>query len=253
MNRKNIYFILATMVIASMAFFIVRQRSLKELQSDNETLQRQIEAPGGGAGSEAVTEIPSTNSAVALSVDEKAELLRLRAQVQSLRSDATEASNRVVGLNRPPVRTAARGGNPSAELDQSRNAFIEFTRTPAYRNADQLAKALQQYLLQHAGQVPLDLAVLESPGNATLAEGTIQRFELVRTGTIVENPDLAPYVLIAHEKEPIQLPDGKWVRFYLQANGGLTIAGPLPNKPPLDDSDFIRHMEEFGKQKVQPK
>ena len=241
------------MAIASMAFFVVRQRSLSELRSDNEALQRQIEAPGGGGGSEAVTETLSTNSAVALSVEEKAELLRLRAQVQSLRSDVAEASNRVAALNRPPARTAARSGNPSAELEQNRNAFVEFTRTAAYRNADQLAKALQQYLLQHAGQVPLDLAVLESPGNAALAEGTIQRFELVRTGAIVENPDLAPYVLIAHEKEPLQLPDGKWVRLYIQANGGLTIAGPLPNKPPLDDSDFIRHQEELGKQKVHAK
>jgi hypothetical protein len=59
--------------------------------------------------------------------------------------------------------------------------------------------------------------------------------------------------LIAHEKEPAQLPDGKWVRLYIQANGGLTVAGPLPNKPPLDDSSFIRQMEETVKQKARAK
>ena len=175
-------------------------------------------------------------------------------QIRPLLDEALDQlgpADRVAALNPAPTRAPARSSGTSAELERSRNEFFAFTETAAYRNADQLAKAVQTYLRQHQGQVPGDLAMLESPGHAPFAEGTSQRFELVRTGTVVENSNLAPYLLIAHEKEPSQLPDGKWVRLYLQANGGLTTMGPLPNKPPLDDSGFIRQQEELGKQKTQ--
>jgi hypothetical protein len=236
-----------------MAFFIVRQRALSELRSDNESLRQQMETQSNGVRSGAVIEVPSTNSAAALSVEEKTELLRLRGQVPSLRSDAAEASNRVAGLAPTRTPTAASARNVSPEEQKNRNVIGEFVRGEPYRSANKLARSVQVYLLQHAGKIPEDLATVPAAEDNSFTDETVKRFELVRTGSVAGNPDMAPYLLIAHEKEPIQLPDGKWVRLYIQANGGLTIAGPLPNKPPLDDSDFIRHMEEFGKQKVQPK
>jgi hypothetical protein len=250
--KNGVYSLTTLVVVAAAACFVLRQRALSEIRSANESLREQVKTEGGGARPEVAAEVSSTNSALPLSAEERNELLRLRGQISSLHSEATAASNRVAGLARPMVVAGDRKVSPQMQKD--RDAFRAFMETPYYQNANRLAQAVRIYRLQHGGRIPEDLSAVLAPDTNSFTEETVKRFELIRTGVVIsEDLEITPYELIAHEKEPAQLPDGKWVRLYIQANGGLTVAGPLPNKPPLDDSSFIRQMEETVKQKARAK
>ena len=247
--NKSIYFATACVVLALAALFMARQGTLIDFRAANHSLRQQIDSQSGPERSVPRMEI-TPDAPDALGADERNELLRLRGQVPQLRSAVADASNRIAALARIEARTAAAGVQVSGGVTTASASIEAFTRSEPYRNANALAKAVQTYLRQHAGQIPGDLAAVQVPGNAALADGTIQRFELVRTGKIEEDPLVTPYLLIAHEKEPWQMPDGRWVRLYIQANGGLTIIGPSPNRPAVDDSDFVRNTEKWGRERA---
>jgi hypothetical protein len=248
--RKSIYFLVA-MGLGVLAAFFVRQRTLNELQSENESQRQQIEAQGSNGISR--TAIAPVATAATLTAEEQSELLRLRGQVPQLRSEASEASNRLAGLGQVRPSVVAGGSDRSAQAGSARREFEVLRETALYQSANNLAHAVGAHMLQNGGKIPDDLAAVPAPDKNSFDAETVRRFELVRSGTVTDNPEMTPYTLIAHEKEPTQLPDGKWVRFYIQANGGLTVAGPLANKPPQDDSSFIRQVEENGRKSVRAK
>jgi hypothetical protein len=237
MSRK-IILPLAAALLAVAAVFLVRQHALSELQTANESLRWQIEVQNKSAGLEPVASVPAAESTNILSAAERNELLRLRNQVPFLRSEVNTVSNRVAEVNRPPPpqRPPAAGPRPASDAQSPMGLFLE---SQTYRRAQTLAGALHKYLQENGWQMPDDLAQL--PAAAALPEGTIQGFELIRKGLVSDDPSGAPYLLLAREKEPRQLSDGRWIRLYIQGNGGLTIVGPLPNKP--DDSEFLRALE----------
>jgi hypothetical protein len=251
--KNGVYSLTTLVVVAAAACFVLRQRALSEIRSANESLREQVKTQGGGARPEVAAEVYSTNSALPLSAEERNERLRLRGQISSLHSEATAASNRVAVLiqSRP---APGPGQKTSTAAEKNREAFREFTASPYFQSAHQLAQAVRAYRAQHGGKTPENLSAVTVPDTDAFSENIVGRFELIRnSGPISEDPEIASFVLIAHEKDAVQLPDGNWVRLYILANGGLSIVGPLPNKPPSDDSNFIRQMEETVKRKTQAK
>jgi hypothetical protein len=83
--------------IASFACWTACQRSLKELLAGNESLRRQLETPVPPSAPQA----PQTNTSARLSQEESLELLRLRGQLQPLRREWKDLSNRVATLTVP--------------------------------------------------------------------------------------------------------------------------------------------------------
>ena len=231
----------AAVVLALACRFAVSQRALNEVRSENESLRQQIEAQTNAVASETPAETPAAITATALTVEEKHELLRLRGQVPTLRRDVAEASNRIAG----PTPTERQGKNAHAdmtpELRKENEALVAFMDSDAFRSADELARALRLYLQEHGGQIPTDLSAVLSPGNSAVPEGAVQRFELLRTGAITDDAPGLAYVVVAREKTLQQLSDGRWVRLFIRANGGLSVIPVSPDNP--DESEFLRNME----------
>jgi hypothetical protein len=71
------------------------QRTLNELRAANLSLQRQVEARAGAPDPAPASESPAPNPVAALTPQEQNELLRLRGQIQPLRQELTNISNRL--------------------------------------------------------------------------------------------------------------------------------------------------------------
>jgi hypothetical protein len=71
------------------------QRALDELRAANLLLQRQVEARAGAPDPAPASEAPSPNPVAALTPQEQSELLRLRGQIQPLRQELANISNRL--------------------------------------------------------------------------------------------------------------------------------------------------------------
>jgi hypothetical protein len=235
--------------LAFTAFLVARQSALKELRAGNETLRRQFESQTNLVPSPSAADNSSTDSATPLSAEEKSELLRLRGQFPSLRSQLADASNHVVSLSQPHAPNTAQEGQVSLRVQQENLVMEDFMRSEAFLSARALSKAVQTYIQEHDGQLPENLAAVQLPGDRDVAEQTIRRFELVRSGTITDDPSMLPYLLVAREREPIQLPDGRRLYLFIQANGGLTINGYLPGAPG-PGPDIVRATEEQGRRRM---
>jgi len=225
MRNKIAYFLLITALVVVMAF-VARQRTLKGLRAGNESLRQQINTPAATPESAGLTESLSTNSVTQLSSAERRELIRLRGQIQPLRGELQDMSNRVALLNQPRPRSGpAQTKEMPPERQAGMQAEIDFRGSEPFTSAIGLAFAMRKYLDEHAGELPADLTKAEALANPSLPEGVGLRYELMRSGTVPAEGE--SYSLIAREKEARQLTDGKWVRIYLHANGGTSLAGPM--------------------------
>lgn len=99
----------------------VRQRTLNELRAGNQSLREQLDAQSSAPAAEPPPAAQSTNLVVALSADERTELLRLRGQILPLRRELQEMSNQVVTLSQPaaqPASTQTKQLPPSEQSDR---------------------------------------------------------------------------------------------------------------------------------------
>lgn len=246
--RHKIEYFLLTAAIAMAAFsFVARQRTLNKLRAGNESLLQQINEQAVPPASVPATRSQSTNAVAQLSPDERRELLRLRGQIQPLRGELQDRSNRVAMLNQPrPRSVTTQAGKTSAEPPPKVQEKIAYMQTEGFKGAQRLADALRVYMAEHAGELPHKLTEVEALAHPSLPEGLSQRFELTRSGMVPE--EARPYTFIAREKEPQQLPNGKWVRIYISAKGYASISGP--SEPQPDWSEVERLAEARGKQRA---
>jgi hypothetical protein len=220
MKKIGFFLLVAAAVIA---VFVARQLALNKVKDNNESLRQRINAQTSESATDLPMALQSTKPIVALKPHERSELLRLRGQIQLLHRELQEMSNRVVILAQPSVQRAPAQTNQLLPSEQSdRKAEIQvmntFTRTEPYKNARILSIALRDYLKAHSGELPDDLAKVDSP----LQQSVSERFELMRSGRIPE--EARPYTLVAREKQPHQMEDGRWFRIYLRADGASVTA-----------------------------
>lgn len=94
--------------IISVAFSLASgQRALNELRAANLSLQRQVEARAAAPNPGPASEAPPTNFVAALTPQEQSELLRLRGQMQPLRQELMDISNRLSSVTPPKTPAAA--------------------------------------------------------------------------------------------------------------------------------------------------
>jgi hypothetical protein len=244
MNKQIGYLLLAT-TTAVIILFAARHRALSRLRAGNASLQQQLDSQAVATVPEPATAGPSTNSIAQLNPDELSELLRLRGQISPLRRELQDMSNRVVMLSQPkrvaPVQARQMTPERQAEM-QTTHAFMQ---SEPFTSAMSLAGALKEYLKTHAGELPDDLAHVAALARPPLSEDVSRRFELMQAGIVPE--EARSYTFVAREKEARQLPDGKWVRIYIQADGGTSIAGPAETP---DWPGWERFHEAMGKQRA---
>ena len=251
--KNKIWFCVFPLTVLVAAAFIARQRTLNEVRAGNESLRQQINAQRSVPMAEPPPAVQSTNPVVALNLDEHTELLRLRGKIQPLRRGLQEMSNRVVTLAQPAIQRASTQTKQLPPPQPSdRNAEIQvmntFMRSEPYRNARDFNIALGDYLKAHSGEIPDDLVKVETSSRSSLPQGVSERFELIQSGKIPE--EALSYTLVAREKEPQQLTDGRWIRIYLRADGGTTTA-TLRSASKSDWKAWERSNEAFMKKQAQ--
>lgn len=214
----------ATAVVLWGVFLGKRQVGLGVLRAENHALRQQAEASSATTPPSVAppTPIPAI---LPLTASERMELLRLRGEVQPLRDEL-----RALTQTRPaPAKGVVQSSPPPERPPRPSNPEVrEILSGPEMSASFALAQALHRHLREHEGELPEDLAVMESQGAASIPQGTAGQFEWVRRDRIPE--EARSYTLVAREKSPRQLSDGAWVRIYLIANGGVALAGPSPTE-----------------------
>lgn len=254
MKNKVWYGLLTATGLVAMVL-CVRQRTLNELRAGNEALRQQFNAQTPETAAGATLVVTSTNPVVALSPDERMELLRLRGQFLPLRRELQEMSNRLTSLAQPAPRrvsTKTKQFHAPEEIDRiaETERFNAYMRTEPYMNARSLNTALGDYLKAHSGEIPDDLAKVEASARSPLPHDVSERFELIRSGKVSE--EALTYTFVAREKEPQQLKDGKWQRLYLGADGG-THSPTIGSAKKSDWENWERYWEAFLKKQAQQK
>jgi hypothetical protein len=233
----------------------LRQPILNQLRAGNQSLRQQLEAQAPVPVAEQTPPARSTNPVIALSPVERTELLQLRGQILPLRRELQEMSNHVATLAQPAIQRASKQTKllPLPEhIDRKAETEVmnAFMLGEPYSNARSFNKALGDYLKAHAGELPDNLAVVETSARSPLPQGVSERFELMRNGRIPE--EALSYTLVAREKEPQHLADGRWARSYLRADGGTcTATFESASKP--DWKGWERSTETIMKMQAQQK
>lgn len=245
MRNKIAYFLL-TNAIALVVIFVARQRHLNELRVDIESLHRRIDAHALTPVSPIASELQSTNAVSKLNQEERWELLRLRGQIEPLRSELEAVSNRVTMRDQPRSRRVARGGDKSSQETSVLEEQFAYAQTEDFKRAERLGKALHFFILAHAGELPQNLSEVKAFANPSLTDGLLQRFELTQSHLTPDQAESDP--IIARETEAEQLPSGKWVCIQITAKGHVVVTGPSENKP--DCSEVERFAKARAKQRA---
>ena len=225
--KTRIWYCLFIGAVLTGAVVWVRQPILNQLRASNQSLRQQLDAQAPVPVAEQTPPDRSTNPVIALSPVERTELLQLRGQILPLHSELQAMSNRVATLAQPAIQHASKQSKPLPHPEQiDRKGETEvmnaYMRSEPYRNGRNFNKALGDYLKAHAGELPDNLAIVETSARSPLPQGVSERFELMRTGRISE--EALSYTLVAREREPQHLADGRWARSYLRADGGTCTA-----------------------------
>jgi hypothetical protein len=213
-------------LIGAILTLAARRGTLHDLEIVNESLRQ-----GTDSLPQPVAPRPEQSSADAdqLNPDERAELLRLRGQILPLQQEIRDISNRIeraTALSSADQIRILQTNTQTAEMAQKQRAQSQaaqafFQSEPVhtlYRNAAALGQKLQKYLRENNGQLPQDLSILD---------GAPDGFELMRSGSLRQEEEEG--ALVARQKNPVQTPDGKWVRLYVRADGAAVAAARPTN------------------------
>ena len=250
MSKRIRYFLFAT-IMAVMIFLAVRHRTLSNLRTSNASLQHQLDSQATAKMNASATTGHATNSVVQLNPEERTELLRLRGQMLPLHRELQDLSNRIAMLSQPKRVASVQASQTTPERQAEMQAMQTFMQSEPFSSAMSLAAAMKEYLKIHDGELPDDLAHVAALARPPLSEDVSQRFELMRAGIVPE--EARSYTFVAREKEARQLPDGKWVRVYVQANAAVSVAGPVAQPDWLGWERFHEAMDKQRARKEQRK
>jgi hypothetical protein len=232
-TRPDVLF--GVVVVVGLVLFAARRGALYDLRKENEELRNR-------SGSEAVAraDVEEGQGKVeeALSVEESRELLQLRGQVQPLRREIQELSNRVERLARAPTNPLSAGEQMAKAKALEQNAkrtqvTVSFLQSQPVMRARERGSALggriKEFIEANDGNLPADLSMVSDPGRASPGERVDDEFELIRSGAVA--PDERAHTFVARQKEPMLMPDGRGTRLYVLADGNIMFGtlGPDQN------------------------
>ena len=225
----NKYRLLLSAVIALIAtVFALRHRSLRELQSEQAQLRRQVdEAIHLRAAIARAQNAPATTNHDALSSAERSELFRLRGEVGTLRQEFSQETNQLAKASSrlKSVTAAAASEEPTVPKQQ---AVVRMTLGQKWM------LALMLHADANGGQLPATLVeVAKFAGGVEGAED----FELLLNGNL-RSTKSANQTIVLREKQPWKGSDGRWNRCYAFADGHVEIA----SSPIEDFSDWEARM-----------
>jgi hypothetical protein len=213
-------------LIAAILAFAARRGTLHDLKATNESLRQRID-------STPVSTAPGPDKPSAdrdqLNPDERAELLRLRGQILPLQQEIRDISNRIerAAALSSSGQTRIAQANTREEMAQKQRARAQAAQQAAqalfqsepvqslYKSATVLGQKLQQYLRENNNQLPQDLSLLN---------GAPEGFELIGSGTVSREEGRT---FVARLKDSLQMPDGKMIRVYVDADG-IPVLAALP-------------------------
>jgi len=153
-----------------------------------------------------------------LQVDSQ-ELARLRSQMSELARLRAEVS----GLRRNGAQFAKQGGQPTTRdptADDSEKTPEEKFLTAKSLFARDLGLALRFLAFDNEGQFPTKMPrVLDALSASRQYDLDVNQFELLYKGSLRDLKDQGRTIL-AREKEPVQITNGRWHRIYVTADGG---------------------------------
>jgi hypothetical protein len=158
-----------------------------------------------------------------LSREERHELLLLRGQVQPLRRQVQELSAQVEHeeTNAAQKRAAQTLRTDMLERQTIMQGTMSFHRSEAAialrERGSALGQRLHAYLEANNGSLPDDLSKLGA--NASSEKTNDDEFELMRSGAVPADDEAS--TLVARQKLPTLMPNGRLSRLYVLANGNV--------------------------------
>jgi hypothetical protein len=215
MNTSKLKVTAVAVVLLALVAVIVREQSrAKRLMAEGDTLRKQVQE-------EAALRDESQRLAEQLrAASERAqadlkELPRLRGELARVRQIEQE-STRLRAERDRLAKTVA-----SSTPEDSATPEVKLRRAKGFFGRD-LGMALILAANANDGKVPAELRgpvfeMVESLSAGAEFGLRASQFELVYTGSLrdVQGGE----TVLAREKEPVQLPDGKWMKVYVMANG----------------------------------
>jgi RNA polymerase sigma factor (sigma-70 family) len=231
--------IITTMLVATVSVGIFEAHQAAQLRTQNRTLQQQQASLTAQIQQLSQSLADATNQLTGLlaknaqvkSNAHKNELLKLRGEVTQLRTanaqnhsnDPTEEAakgvaakakqlkqwleqnpnERIPELQYLTAQEWLRGANYTADLktdDDFDRALSQLRRDAKRTFAYSMGEALANYIAGNNGQLPGDISQLESYFNPPIDGATLQRYQLLKTGSLSDLPNNEP--LIA-EKAPV--------------------------------------------------
>lgn len=219
---------LIAVILALGAFVTCQQEEAKQLRSQNAALREKIEqlSPFQQQNERLLTQLKSIAEASQANVRE---LARLRARATAMQE--TERENQRLRTDRD--RLVQRGGQAltdEAKESVNENYLESKLHLGKMRFAMNLGFVLTSLAEANEGHLPTEIprVLLEMLQQLTpdAPEQGIEakHFEMVYQGSLREIKDPA-LVVLAREKEPVQLADGKWVRIYAFTDGSCQLVG----------------------------
>lgn len=149
------------------------------------------------------------------------ELLRLRAEVTRLRQ---ELANRVAAAD--PVRGIGTASVAPATPDETgQPQTLEARQIKIINDLKQLGLAARLWALDNEDKFPTELSQMT---NQLPANFDLSLFEFYPHARPVSETE--PEMILFHEKQPRQGPDGRWVKAYALADGSVQLVANTPER-----------------------
>lgn len=216
------------LAVAAVAVPFWQRQQVRRLQAENAALQAELERLRGGVRTE-IERLLWAQKVTEQGVSaQRAELARLREQMGALHEASRQAPAPAELTNETAVAVAPVDDPEVSELEEghSTESNLELAARVARMNSvRQWGLALVQYAEGNDGRMPTNLTAAAAYLSAAQMEPeespygiSADQYEVVYHGRLGELADPASTILV-REKEASLLPDGRWARTYLFADG----------------------------------
>ena len=205
---------------------IIQRTAMNRLRVENETLRAQLSA------TQAIQLSPQTNTADSTEAtrigSQEAELLRLRGEVTRLRADAARTPQQSIA----PANTRSR--STSADAVGGYEMYTGDLLGPHHADTIKMMKMVGLALrrLEQDSAISADVRAMpfsqdnelrtELKKSISLPDEEWNQFEiLVPNLEVLTQNKSDSGLIVARSKDPIQSPDGRWVRVYTRVDGSV--------------------------------
>jgi RNA polymerase sigma factor (sigma-70 family) len=205
---------------------IMQRASMSKLRVENENLRAQLSA-AQEMQSRSQTNTPDSTEATRTGPQES-ELLRLRGEITRLRADAARTREQ------PPAQAKPRQRSAPVDTVQGYEMYAGDLLGPHHADTIKMMKMVGMALrrLEQDPAISADLRAMpfsqdnelraELKKSISLPDEEWNQFEILvpNLDILTENKSDSG-LIVARSKDPIQTPDGRWIRIYTRADGSI--------------------------------